>query len=51
MILGVITGKAVVQNAHLILREFGARVLLGCLVAVFHRKPRTFLQIVFRKWN
>jgi hypothetical protein len=42
---GVITTGDVLTHAGLIWREFGARCLLRCAMAIFRTKPTTFLEL------
>lgn len=46
---GVITLRDVVVNAHTIVREFGGRCLLRCLVVACTRQKTTFLEVAFRR--
>ena len=48
---GVITAREVLQNAGLILQEFGPLCLLRCLSALVCTKQTTFLEIAFRNWG
>lgn len=42
---GVITSREVLQNAGIILREFGPLCLCRCFVALIRAKPTTFLEV------
>lgn len=42
---GVITGREVMANLGLVWREFGARCVVRCLVAVVTRRRTTFLRL------
>jgi len=46
---GVITLRDVVANAHIIVREFGGRCLLRCLVVACTHQKTTFLEVAFRR--
>jgi hypothetical protein len=46
---GSITGRHVLVNSLLILREFGAGCYLRCIKAVVLRQRTTFLDCAFRR--
>jgi len=46
--VGLITSRDVLLNFRTIWREFGPAVALHCLVAMFRRKPTTFLDVACR---
>jgi hypothetical protein len=46
---GVITGRDVVRNFHLIWREFGFSCLVRCLKAACLGPRTTFLNVAFRR--
>jgi len=45
---GVITGKDVVRHSIIIVRLFGTRCYLRCLLAALSPTPTTFLEVVYR---
>ncbi|HEY8210492.1 MAG TPA: hypothetical protein VIG99_23580 [Myxococcaceae bacterium] len=45
---GVITLRDVVAHAPTIVREFGSKCLLRCLVVACTRQKTTFLEVAFR---
>jgi hypothetical protein len=47
MIAGVITGKDVLRNCGSIVRNFGVRPYLRCLLAIFSRRRATFLELMW----
>jgi len=45
---GLVTNREVITNARLIVREFGPRCFLRCLVAMVRGKTTTFLTVATR---
>ncbi|HZX63947.1 MAG: hypothetical protein ACJ79O_08765 [Myxococcales bacterium] len=47
MIEGLITGKEVLRNGGCIVRSFGLRSYLRCLLALLSRRRATFLELIW----
>jgi hypothetical protein len=45
---GMITGREVLRNGHIILKHYGPRCYLRCMLAVLFRERTTFLEVAFR---
>lgn len=43
--LGVITTKSLILHGHTIIREFGLKTYIRCVVSALRRQRRTFLQL------
>ncbi|MBS2033314.1 MAG: hypothetical protein JST54_35905 [Deltaproteobacteria bacterium] len=46
---GLITGREVIRHGPTIVRHFGPRCYLRCMLALFSRKPTTFLEVAFNR--
>ena len=44
---GLITGREVIRNTPTIVRHFGPRCYLRCMMALLSRRPTTFLEVAF----
>jgi len=42
---GLITGREVIRNTPTIVKHFGPRCYLRCMLALLSRKPTTFLEV------
>jgi hypothetical protein len=45
---GVITGRHIIAHGPTILRHFGPRCYLRCMMALLLRQRTTFLEVAFR---
>lgn len=45
---GLITGREVIRHTPTIVRHFGPRCYLRCMLALLSRKRTTFLEVAFQ---
>lgn len=46
---GLITGREVIRHTPTIVRHFGPRCYLRCMLALLSRKKTTFLEVAFQE--